>query len=322
MYVPKASGKVKEAEKPKGENALDALRADIERMRDESIKRNRDNLDAMYNIDMDNLAPSLRSLFASWSDGVKNALASVEAVADSQEAVVSIVAQYDSKIAAIETKADANGASITQLVTSIGPNGETLSASIQTAIKNDEAFIELIADRVTISGTAEFVTRDELSDDAGSTVISGNLILLNMDGADDDGETTLMSSSKLGFRYTDGYYRRSFGNIYTYVDGESTDETSRYVLWIQTDPFPAATGETARPAIKINPYGSLSLESDNGAIFAEARYGYCLLSAGKGTRIRAESEYSDILTGSYPSMNDYVFAADGIYYGGVKIVST
>jgi hypothetical protein len=252
---------------------------------------------------------------------VKNALASVEAVADSQKAVVSIVAQYDSKIAAIETKADANGASITQLVTSIGPNGETLSASIQTAIKNDEAFIELIADRVTISGTAEFVTRDELSDDSGSTVISGNLILLNMDGADDDGETTLMSSSKLGFRYTDGYYRRSFGNIYTYVDGESTDETSRYVLWIQTDPFPAATGETARPAIKINPYGSLSLESDNGAIFAEARYGYCLLSAGKGTRIRAESEYSDILTGSYPSMNDYVFAADGIYYGGVKIVS-
>ena len=42
MYVPKDSGKVKEAEKPKGENALDALRADIERMRDESIKRNRD----------------------------------------------------------------------------------------------------------------------------------------------------------------------------------------------------------------------------------------------------------------------------------------
>lgn len=350
MYVPEEKAAPKEGKKPSGENALDEIRKEIERIKDETIKKNRDNLDAVYNIDMRNMSESMKRLFASWTDGINKANASVETIANSQEAVVKLVAQYDENIAAIQAKADANSTSITsitqwqreteksiasisqtassnetsitQLVKVIGKDGETITASIKAAVIDDESFIELIADRVTVEGTAEFVTRRELEDDSGSTEISGNLIVLNMDGTKDDGETNLTSSSKLGFRYTDGNMRRSFGNIYTYIDGESTDETSRYVLWIQTDPFPAATGETARPAIKINPYGSLSLESDNGAIFAEARYGYCLLSAGKGTRIRAESEYSDILTGAYPSMNDYVFASDGIYYAGVKIVPT
>ena len=320
MYVPKDSGKVKEAEKPKGENALDALRADIERMRDESIKRNRDNLDAMYNIDMDNLAPSLRSLFASWSDGVKNALASVEAVADSQKAVVSIVAQYDYKIAAIETKADANGASITQLVTSIGPNGETLSASIQTAIKNDEAFIELIADRVTISGTAEFVTRDELSDDAGSTVISGNLISLKMDGSSDNGDDPVNGSSSLEFLYYNGRYDESFGSIYLMAYGDETATTSRYAMYLATYEMYTNNG-WVRPAIKVSAYGGLSLESRTGEVYMGAD-SYCLVDAGFGTRIRANDDFA-VLEDRYTSAsNDYVFAADGIYYGGVKIVST
>jgi hypothetical protein len=320
MYVPKSAKKPKDGAKPDTENVFDALRKEIEGMRDEAIKQNRNNLDAMYNIDMDNLSPSLRSLFASWSDGVKNALASVQAVADSQKAVVDIVAQYDDSIASISAKADANGASITQLVQSIGPNGEILSAGIKTAIINDESFIELVADRVTISGTAEFVTRDELSNNAGSTKISGNLINLYMDGSSDDGSGAVTGESSIMFRYDNGEMEEEFAELFTYASGSETATSSRYSLYLVTREMYTQNG-WVKPAIKVNAYGGLSLTSRSSEVYVGAET-YCLVESGYGTRIRADEIYNVMIDRYAAASNDYVFASDGIYYGGVKLIST
>lgn len=377
VYVPAEEKRAKETKKPAGDNALDGLKEDIARIRDEMIKKNRDDLDAMYNIDMDNMSTSMKSLFASWTDGVSSALASVETIANSQEAVVKLVAQYDESIASIEAKANANAASITsivqwqsdvddsikstaeiqqevsentasikQIVEVVGEDGEALTASVTTAILNDESFIELVADRVTISGTAEFVTRDELSDDAGSTVISGNLISLIMDGDADTATGYLNSTSLLVFDYKrTGKVNETMAEIKTKVGGSTSEIASRYALELRTYEFTTSYGTTVYPAIKLIGLGGISLDADDdtlfmtgytarmegidsltlyaeNAMYAECLSGYITLDAQSDTRIRANMNYSGASALDTPASNDYVFATDGIYYNGTKILST
>ena len=348
MYVPKEESAPKEGKKPSGDNAFDRLREDIERIKDENIKRNRDNLDALYNIDMRNMSPSMKRLFASWSDGIKNANASVETIANSQEAVVKLVAQYDENIAEIQATANANSASIssiakwqgeaeesiasiqqsaskneasiTQLVEVIGEDGETITASIKTAVINDESFIELVADRVTIEGTTEFVTRDELSDNYGSTLISGNLISLIMDAEDDNGTSKVFGTSDLKFGYLYNGYSEKFASLNLKADGSTTATTSRYALRIETYGF-EGKHEYIYPAIKMYSVSNISIECD-WAIYIGAMSEYCLLEAGKNTRIRASLNYEATkAVSSFDEEYDYVFATDGIYYRGVRIAS-
>lgn len=79
-------------------------------------KQNRDNLDAMYNIDMGNMSSSMRRLFQSYDDGITKANASIESWANAQEAGFKAIAEWQdettSSISSIEGKADANAASI------------------------------------------------------------------------------------------------------------------------------------------------------------------------------------------------------------------
>lgn len=350
MYVPKEESAPKEGKKPSRDNAFDRLREDIERIKDENIKRNRDNLDALYNIDMRNMSPSMKRLFASWSDGIKKANASVETIANSQEAVVKLVAQYDKNIAAIQATANANSASIssiaqwqgetdksiasiqqsaskneasiTQLVEVIGEDGETITASIKTAVINDESFIELVADRVTIEGTAEFVTRDELSDRSGTTTISGNLLELTMIGQSDTGDNELYGASKLHFNYwtvnngveNDQYIAR----IFAYASGTDTDVSSRYSLRITTEAFVNKIGEAVYPAIKLQAAGNISMDGKLVYIYG---YEQAVLSARYNARIRAGTYYSNGNNYFPEASTDYVFATDGIYYKGIRIAS-
>lgn len=55
-------------------------------------------------------------------------------------------------IAAVEEKADENGASITQMVQSIGSNGQITAATIKTAINNDKSSIKLAAHNIDLTG--------------------------------------------------------------------------------------------------------------------------------------------------------------------------
>lgn len=347
MYVPKEESAPKEGKKPSGDNAFDRLREDIERIKDENIKRNRDNLDALYNIDMRNMSPSMKRLFSHYSseiadaraeisaitsedgavakmlasfkteiDGeIKEAVSYVQATADSLQASVDIVAKYNDRLAAVEVSASENESKIALIVTD---ENKINTAKIILALEDDESFAEIVADTINLTGYVQFT---DLDNDGGSTVVSGNLITMIMDGSKDDGRSDLESKSKLKFKYINGTDESTFAHIFTSVDGNDSDVTSRYALYIQTNPFENSYGKTARPAIKINAYGNISLESDNGSIYAASQYGYILSEAEFGTRIRAVMTYEDmVLYGISASVYDYVFAGDGIYYGTHKLV--
>lgn len=108
----KSDGRTKEIE--------DAIAA----FNDLLTKQTRDNLDAMYNIDMDNMSSSMRRLFQSYDDGITKANVSIESWANAQEAGFKAIAEWIgtdedgnliSSAAAIKGTADANHASIEAL---------------------------------------------------------------------------------------------------------------------------------------------------------------------------------------------------------------
>lgn len=339
MYVPKEESAPKDGKKPSGDNALDRLQEDIERIKDENIKRNRDNLDALYNIDMRNMSASMKRLFASWSDGIKNANASVETIANSQEAVVKLVAQYDKNISEIKATADANSASITSLTTwksevdssiqstaqiqqkvnenearisllvNTSGNGlsERAAGIIATAIAGEKSLVQIIADNVELTGYVKFT---DLGDN-GTASISGNRIYMNMP----DNETT--SQSFLCFNYGGN---KEMGYIRTKNDGADSDTESQYALVIYTRNIQTENG-TKEVGLKLDSAGSMSLESYGigHGIYMYAM-GYCTINARQCARIRANKTYSDITIQN--ANNDYVFASDGIYYNGKLLIPT
>lgn len=339
MYVPKEESAPKDGKKPSGDNALDRLQEDIERIKDENIKRNRDNLDALYNIDMRNMSTSMKRLFASWSDGIKKANASVETIANSQEAVVNLVAQYGENISEIQATADDNSAKITMLTTwksevdssiqstaqiqqkvkenearislLVNSSGNGLSESaagiIATAIAGEKSLVQIIADNVELTGYVKFT---DLGDN-GTASISGNRIYMNMP----DNETT--SQSFLCFNYGGN---KEMGYIRTKNDGADSDTESQYALVIYTRNIQTENG-TKEVGLKLDSAGSMSLESYGvgHGIYMYAM-GYCTINARQCARIRANKTYSDITIQN--ANNDYVFASDGIYYNGQLLIST
>ena len=343
MYVPKEESAPKDGKKPSEDNAFDRLQEDIERIKDENIKRNRDNLDALYNIDMRNMSASMKRLFASWSDGIKNANASVETSASAYESAVKLIAEYKTEtsesIAAVEAKANANSASITSLtqwksevdssiqstaqiqqtvkknearisllVNSSG-NGLSESAAgiIATAIAGEKSLVQIIADNVELTGYVKFT---DLGDN-GTASISGNRIYMNMP----DNETT--SQSFLCFNYGGN---KEMGYIRTKNDGADSDTESQYALVIYTRNIQTENG-TKEVGLKLDSAGSMSLESYGigHGIYMYAM-GYCTINARQCARIRANKTYGDITI--QHANNDYVFASDGIYYNGRLLIST
>lgn len=152
-YVPEEDTRTKETKKPTGENALDAIKEDIARIQDELIKQNRDNLDAMYNLDMDNFSSSFKKTFG-------NALAQIELTADDTKAQFEALAQWKTdttnSIASIRGTADANSASISSI------------ASWQSGVNSSISSIEQTAN----SAYAKATTAVSYADDAKSSVAS------------------------------------------------------------------------------------------------------------------------------------------------------
>ena len=363
-YVPE----VKPKETPKRGETKDSGRLReiedaIQAFNDLLSKQNRDNLDALYNIDMDNMSSSMRRLFASFDNGITKSQAEIKVWADEMEAGFSAIAQWQgqvengtiSSIAAINAKADANGASITQLaawqktadeeidglvsttavikaeadangasieqiVSAVGSDGKVTAASIALAVSEEESFIQLIADKVSVEGV---VTFESLEADGGS-VINGNNISLISDAYGD-------SISRLTFykwRYTDDteedHTLDSMFRIQT-QDNETDDENlARYAAVIQT--FSAYEDSTKYSvALKLISYGAMSFES-GGSLYALVDT-YCTLDAGYNVRINAPLSYADACMWGYAAANNsYVFCKEGIYYvdsdGGATVVAT
>ena len=355
MYVPKEESAPKDGKKPSGDNAFDRLQEDIERIKDENIKRNRDNLDALYNIDMRNMSASMKRLFASWSDGIKKANASVETSASAYESAVKLIAEYKTEtsksISEVKAKADENSASITSLtqwksevnssiqstaqiqqtvnenkarisllVNSKGDGlSERAAGIIATAIAGEESLVQIIADNVELTG---YVTFDNLKTE-GQSVIDGNNISLVLNGEKDNGTNNFVGHSYLMYEYDDP--NTTINSVMAYIranaNGVETSTTSRYALEINTKWFYNAVGEQVYPSLKLYAEGGMSAESQKAMYISSGQY--MTLEADYGTRIRASYTYGNMVTRGYSASEyDYVFASDGIYYNGRLLIST
>lgn len=83
-----AVGNVRKSEK--SENSLDRIREELDGIQEQLTKQNRDNLDAMYNIGIDNLDESLTRLISETG----NAIASLVVKTDANSASIEALAQW------------------------------------------------------------------------------------------------------------------------------------------------------------------------------------------------------------------------------------
>lgn len=376
-YVPKEEERAKETKKPTGDNALDAIKEDIARIQDELIKQNRDNLDAMYNLDMDNFSASFRKTFG-------NALAQIKINADSNSASAELIARWESKlstsiadvkayvsdnyattsmvssvktelsnsiasvkttatnaysradiavsyandakssVASISAKADANSASIENIVSLKGTDGQTLYAAFKIAAEGDKSFIQAIADKVEVTAPeidlTGYVKISSLENPNQGVTVDGSNVRIIMDGSPDTGSNRVYGS-ELNFEYkrSGSSSNAIYASIWTKCDNNDDDESSRYAINIDTYGFRNDVGVQHYPAIKLNAQGRISIASgcnnSDGAIYMSASSGYIKMDSMYGTRIEAVSAYGDIAYGATtPGAYDYIFCSDGIYF--------
>ena len=335
------------------------MQDELEALRNEITKKNRDQLDMMYNLDMDNFSDDMKALFKQWSDGSNDvktyfqtyinsneakwqaysewktatsaSISTIEGRVTSNESSIHLISQWKadtadgaiSSIAAIQQQADSNGARIGLLVKSDG-TGLTPSAAgiIVDAVNGSGSSVMISADKIQFSGEASFVTAGSLGD-SGSTVVSGNRIKLHML------YTTGASTSELGFtasQYADDSWKDDLGYIRLDDSGSGSATSSRYSLMIRTisQARSMGSGEEGLPvAIKLLSSGSISVESytADGGIYIDA-LGYLTMVAHENVRIRASASMANMgQTGLMAFSNkDYIFCTDGIYYNGKRIV--
>ena len=99
--------------------SIKRMQEELERLRNEIAKKNRDQLDMMYNLDFDNFSEDTQALFRKWSDGTTEAMAYFKAYADANESKWEAYAQWKddttNSIASITGRVSANESSISSL---------------------------------------------------------------------------------------------------------------------------------------------------------------------------------------------------------------
>ena len=179
-YIPEVTPKeTPKRDGRKSDGRYAEIEAAVAALSDMLAKQNRDNLDAMYNIDMDNMSSSMRRLFQSYDDGITKAQASIESWANAQEAGFKAVAEWQNEtnnsLSSIEGKADANAASITLLNTWKNDTSSSLAAVQTKASQNEAKITSLTSWKSTaeddIEGLAETVAViEQVADENGASI--------------------------------------------------------------------------------------------------------------------------------------------------------
>ena len=171
--IPEPQKEAKKRGNVGGEDKISELEKSVKDINDQLAKKNRDDLDAMYNIDTDNLSTSLNRLLKSYEDGITSAKADIQTWANSQQSGFEAIATWQNSttqsIADIKGTADENAAQITlltqwkssasQTISSIQQETSANTASI-TALTNwkstaDSDIDELIETTALIRATAD-----------------------------------------------------------------------------------------------------------------------------------------------------------------------
>lgn len=179
VYIPeeKPKSSAKRGEVKDG-GRMQEMEESIRELQDEIKKSNRDNLDAMYNIDEDNLSSSYRKKI----DGrFVEAYSAIRTWADAQEAGFEAVAKWrddtNTSIAELNAAANKTGASIEAIVKWRGETEDklngyvektALNAGIKSYIENNKAVIESAV-------TGKFVKIDTNSNLTTTTQITNSI---------------------------------------------------------------------------------------------------------------------------------------------------
>lgn len=139
--VPKKIGKDSIKKSYDDENKIAQIEEALSAIQDDMAKSNRDNLDAMYNIDTDNLSPYFKKLLAKYSTDITQAQASIEAWANETKAGFEAVAQWKTEFESKEYVSQ-----------------ENLAASIGTYLNGEDGQATIVS---AVSG--QFVTKDTLT---------------------------------------------------------------------------------------------------------------------------------------------------------------
>ena len=353
--IPEVGKRATKTENPSDLDRFSRMQEELEALRNEITKKNRDQLDMMYNLDMDNFSDDMKALFKQWSDGSNDAktyfqtyinsneakwqaysewktatsasISTIEGRVTSNESSIHLISQWKadtadgaiSSIAAIQQQADSNGARIGLLVKSDG-TGLTPSAAgiIVDAVNGSGSSVMISADKIQFSGEASFVTAGSLGD-SGSTVVSGNRIKLHMLYG------TSTATSKLNFTASDTASDTWYDTLATIGlknYGSDSADDAKYALLIDSQ-LANENGKEYNVALKLSAKGSISIESatPDGGIYIAAN-GFTTIEAYENVRIRASASMANMgQTGLMAFSNkDYIFCTDGIYYNGKRIV--
>lgn len=129
-------------------DSIKRMQEELEGMRNEIAKKNRDQLDMMYNLDFDNFSEDTQALFKKWSDGTTEAMAYFKAYADANESKWEAYAQWKDdttdSIASITGRVSANESSISSLVSWKNDTTDSI-ASITGRVSANESSISSLA---------------------------------------------------------------------------------------------------------------------------------------------------------------------------------
>ena len=168
--------------------SIKRMQEELDGLRNEIAKKNRNQLDMMYNLDFDNFSEDTQALFKKWSDGTTEAMAYFKAYADANEAKWEAYAQWKddttNSIASITGRVSANESSISSLVSWKSNTADAAISSIasikQTADANKSSIEQITAWKTeTADGAIESISSIQQQADANGARIS---LLVNSDG--------------------------------------------------------------------------------------------------------------------------------------------
>lgn len=168
--------------------SIKRMQEELEGLRNEMTKKNRDQLDMMYNLNFDNFSEDTQALFQKWSDGTTEAMAYFKAYANANESKWEAYAKWKDdttdSIASITGRVSANESSISSLASWKSNTADAAISSIagirQTANANKASIDQITAWKTgTADGAIESISSIQQQANANGARIS---LLVNSGG--------------------------------------------------------------------------------------------------------------------------------------------
>ena len=230
--IPDAEKRAAKTQGVRDSGSIKRMQEELEGLRNEIAKKNRDQLDMMYNLDFDNFSEDTQALFKKWSDGTTEAMAYFKAYADANESKWEAYAQWKNdttdSIASITGRVSANESSISSLASWKSNTADAAISSIagirQTADANKASIDQITAWKTeTADGAIESISSIQqqadangarisllvnsagtgLTSSAASIIVSavngsGSSVMINADKIQFSGEASFVTADSLG----------------------------------------------------------------------------------------------------------------------------